>query len=127
MNNSIEEIFSDIMSLSVADANELAKKIEEKCGVSMMHAQSSAGGAAGAVSVSAEEQKNKKFRIIIKIGSKNKIPAIKAVRIVNKELNIKSAKDLIESGGDLIEDIDEKQLEECKKCLVDVEYDVEEC
>lgn len=122
----VESIVAAIESLTVSQANELAKILEEKSGFSIAQMMSAgANTGSSAPSESETDNKKKKFKITVKAGSKNKIAAIKKVRTINKSLGIKEAKDLVESGGVLIDDMDEKQCDECKQSLGDdVEYEV---
>lgn len=93
----IVKIADDLSSLTVLQAAELAKLLEEKWGVSAaapvaVAAMPAAGGGAAAA---AEEQTE--FDVILSDAGANKINVIKEVRTINSALGLKEAKDLVES------------------------------
>jgi large subunit ribosomal protein L7/L12 len=91
----MKQLEDQIVSLSLLEASELVKKLEERLGVSAAAATVAAapagGGAAGAPA--AEEQTE--FSVILKDAGANKINTIKAVREVTA-LGLKEAKDLVD-------------------------------
>lgn len=97
----VTKIAEEIQGLSLLEASELVKFLEEKLGVSAaapvavaaMGAMPAAGGAAAAP---AAEEKTE-FDIILKDAGSQKIPVIKAVREIVSGLGLKEAKDLVES------------------------------
>src|ERR1700742_1589595 len=94
----IEKIVEDLSALTVLEAAELAKMLEEKWGVSAAAAVAvaAAPGAGGAAAAPAEEQTE--FTVILKAGGDKKINVIKEVRAITG-LGLKEAKDLVEAGG----------------------------
>ncbi len=93
----LEKIVEDLSSLTVLEAAELSKLLEEKWGVSAaapvaMAAGPAAGGAAPAEA--AEEQTE--FTVVLTAGGDKKINVIKEVRTVRPDLGLKEAKDLVE-------------------------------
>ena len=92
----IQQLEESIVSLSLLEASELVKKLEERLGVSAAAAAVAAAPAAGggaAAAVSAEEKTE--FTVILKDAGANKINTIKAVREVTA-LGLKEAKDLVD-------------------------------
>ena len=89
----IQQLEDQIVSLSLLEASELVKKLEERLGVSAAAAVAAApaGGGAGAAPV---EEKTE-FTVILKDAGANKINTIKAVREVTA-LGLKEAKDLVD-------------------------------
>ena len=89
----IQQLEDQIVSLSLLEASELVKKLEERLGVSAAAAVAAApaGGAAAAAPV---EEKTE-FTVILKDAGANKINTIKAVREVTA-LGLKEAKDLVD-------------------------------
>jgi large subunit ribosomal protein L7/L12 len=91
----LEKIVEDLSSLTVLEAAELAKLLEEKWGVSAAAAVTvAAGPAAGAAAAPAEEQTE--FTVILAAIGAKKIEVIKEVRAVTG-LGLKEAKDLVEA------------------------------
>lgn len=91
----LEKIVDDLSSLTVLEAAELAKLLEEKWGVSAAAAVAvAAGPAAGAAAAPAEEQTE--FTVVLAAIGDKKIEVIKEVRAVTG-LGLKEAKDLVEA------------------------------
>ena len=96
----LAKIVDDLSKLTVLEAAELAKLLEEKWGVSAAAAVAVAAGPAAAGPV-AEEQTE--FAVILKSGGEKKINVIKEVRAITG-LGLKEAKDLVEAGGKTVKD-----------------------
>ena len=92
----LQQLEDQIVSLSLLEASELVKKLEERLGVSAAAATAVAApaGGGGAAAPAAEEQTE--FTVILKDAGANKINTIKAVREVTG-LGLKEAKDLVEA------------------------------
>lgn len=90
----IVKIADDLSSLTVLQAAELAKLLEEKWGVSAAAPVAVAAMPAGAAAA-VEEQTE--FDVIIVDAGANKINVIKEVRTIDSSLGLKEAKDLVES------------------------------
>ena len=90
----LEKIVEDLSSLTVLEAAELAKLLEEKWGVSAAAAVAVAAGPAGAAAAPAEEQTE--FTVVLAAVGDKKIEVIKEVRAVTG-LGLKEAKDLVEA------------------------------
>jgi large subunit ribosomal protein L7/L12 len=90
----LQKIADDLSSLTVLEAAELAKLLEEKWGVSAAAAVAvAAGPAAGAGAAPAEEKTE--FTVVLASAGDKKIEVIKEVRAITG-LGLKEAKDLVE-------------------------------
>jgi large subunit ribosomal protein L7/L12 len=92
----LEKLVDDLSSLTVLEASELSKLLEEKWGVSAAApvAVAAAGGGAAAPAAAAEEKTE--FDVILSEAGANKINVIKEVRTITN-LGLKEAKDLVEA------------------------------
>lgn len=112
----LAKIVDDLSNLTVLEAADLAKMLEEKWGVSAAAAVAVAA-APGAAAPPAEEQTE--FTVILKSGGEKKINVIKEVRAITG-LGLKEAKDLVEAGGKAVkEGIPKDEAEKIKKQLED--------
>ena len=110
----LNKIVEDLSSLSVIDAAELSKLLEEKWGVSA--AAPVAAAAPVSTGEAAAEEKNEFEIMLADIGS-NKIAVIKEVRTITG-LGLKEAKDLVEEAPSSIKKgVDKAEAEELKKSL----------
>jgi large subunit ribosomal protein L7/L12 len=89
----LSKLVNDLSSLTVLEAAELAKMLEEKWGVSAAAAVAVAAGPAGPAAAVAEEQTE--FTVILAAIGDKKIEVIKEVRALTG-LGLKEAKDLVE-------------------------------
>lgn len=90
----LQQLEDQIVSLSLLEASELVKKLEERLGVSAAAAVAAAPAGGGAAAAPAAEEKTE-FSVILKDAGANKIATIKAVREVTA-LGLKEAKDLVD-------------------------------
>ena len=114
----LDKIVEDLSSLTVLEAADLAKLLEEKWGVSAAApvAVAAAGPAAAAPAEAAEEQTE--FTVVLTAGGDKKINVIKEVRGVRPDLGLKEAKDLVEGAPQPVkENISKQEAEEIKKKL----------
>ena len=113
----LEKIVEDLSALTVLEAAELSKMLEEKWGVSAAAPVAAAApAAAGAPAKAAEEQTE--FTVVLTGGGDKKINVIKEVRGVRPDLGLKEAKDLVEGAPQNIkENISKQEAEEIKKKL----------
>jgi large subunit ribosomal protein L7/L12 len=123
----INAIADQIQGLSLLEASQLVKLLEEKLGVSAAAAapmmMAGAGPAAGAAAPAAEEQTE--FTVILTAAGANKINVIKAVREVTS-LGLKEAKDLVDGAPKPVkEGISKEEAETIKKKFVDAGASVE--
>lgn len=112
----LEKIAEDLSALSVLEAAELSKMLEEKWGVSAAAPVAVAGAApAGDAGGAAEEQTE--FDVILEAAGDKKINVIKEVRTITG-LGLKEAKDLVEGAPKPVkEGVDKDEAEELKKKL----------
>jgi large subunit ribosomal protein L7/L12 len=117
----LSKYVADLSSLTVLEAAELAKMLEEKWGVSAAAAVAVAAAPAAAVAV---EEKTE-FTVILKSGGDKKINVIKEVRAITG-LGLKEAKDLVEAGGKAVkEGVSKDEAAKIKKQLEDAGAAVE--
>jgi len=91
----LQKIVEDLSSLTVLEAADLAKMLEEKWGVSAAAAVAvAAGPAAGGAAAAAAEEKTD-FTVVLASAGEKKIEVIKEVRALTG-LGLKEAKDLVE-------------------------------
>ena len=108
----LNKIIEDLSSLTVVEAAELSKQLEEKWGVTAMAAAEPAAAAGGA----AEEAKDDFTVMLISAGDK-KINVIKEVRAATS-LGLKEAKDLVEGAPKEVKSgVNKKDAEELKTKL----------
>jgi len=116
----LEKLVEELSTLSVLEAAELSKLLEEKWGVSAAApvAVAAAGGAAAAPAEAAEEQTE--FTVVLVDGGDKKINVIKEVRGVRPDLGLKEAKDLVEGAPqNVVENVSKQQAEEVSKKLTE--------
>ena len=90
----LQKIVDDLSSLTVLEAADLAKMLEEKWGVSAAAAVAVAGPAAAGGGAAAAEEKTE-FTVMLTAAGEKKIEVIKEVRAITG-LGLKEAKDLVE-------------------------------
>jgi large subunit ribosomal protein L7/L12 len=113
----LAKIVDDLSKLTVLEASELAKLLEEKWGVSAAAAVAVAAAPGAAAAPAAEEQTE--FTVILKAGGDKKINVIKEVRALTG-LGLKEAKDLVEAGGKAVkEGVNKEEAAKIKKQLED--------
>ncbi len=121
----LQQLEEQIVGLSLLDAAQLVKKLEERLGVSAAAAAPVmvAGGGAAAGAAPAEEKTE--FAVILKEVGANKINVIKAVREVTS-LGLKEAKDLVDGAPKPIkEGVSKEEAENIKKKFTDAGATVE--
>ena len=91
----LQKIVDDLSSLTVLEAAELAKLLEEKWGVSAAAAVAVAGPAAGGGGAAAPVEEKTEFTVVLAATGEKKIEVIKEVRTITG-LGLKEAKDLVE-------------------------------
>ena len=109
----LNKIIEDLSSLTVAEAAELSKQLEEKWGVTPMAAAAPAAAAGGAAP--AEDKDD--FTIMLVSAGDKKINVIKEVRAATS-LGLKEAKDLVEGAPKEVKSgVNKKEAEEIKAKL----------
>ena len=117
----LDTLVDELSKLSVLEAAELSKMLEEKWGVSAaapvaVAAAPGAGGGGAAPAEAAEEQTE--FTVVLTAGGDKKINVIKEVRGVRPDLGLKEAKDLVEGAPQNVkENVSKQEAEEIKKKL----------
>ena len=113
----LTKIVDDLSKLTVLEAAELAKMLEEKWGVSAAAAVAVAAAPGGAAAPAAEEKTE--FTVVLVSGGDKKINVIKEVRAITG-LGLKEAKDLVEAGGKTVkEGVSKDEAAKLKKQLED--------
>ncbi len=108
----LNKIVDDLSALTVLEAAELAKLLEEKWGVSAAAAVAVAAAPAGGAAAAAEEQTE--FTVVLASAGDKKIEVIKEVRAITG-LGLKEAKDLVEGAPKPIkEGVDKAEAEKLK-------------
>ena len=109
----LNKIIEDLSSLTVVEAAELSKQLEEKWGVTAATAVAAAPAAAGA----APAEEKDEFTVVLSSAGDKKINVIKEVRAVTS-LGLKEAKDLVEAAPkDIKAGVSKKEAEEIKSKL----------
>jgi large subunit ribosomal protein L7/L12 len=110
----LNKIIDDLSSLTVVEAAELSKQLEEKWGVTAATAIAAAPAAAGGA---APVEEKDEFSIMLTSAGDKKINVIKEVRAVTA-LGLKEAKDLVESAPKEVKsNVNKKEAEEIKAKL----------
>jgi large subunit ribosomal protein L7/L12 len=114
----LAKIVDDLSKLTVLEAADLAKLLEEKWGVSAAAAVAVAAAPGGGAAAPAAEEQTE-FTVILKAGGDKKINVIKEVRALTG-LGLKEAKDLVEAGGKAVkEGVNKEEAAKIKKQLED--------
>jgi len=109
----LNKIIEDLSSLTVVEAAELSKQLEEKWGVTAATAVAAAPAVAGA----APAEEKDEFTVVLSSAGDKKINVIKEVRAVTS-LGLKEAKDLVEGAPkDIKAGVNKKEAEEIKSKL----------
>ena len=109
----LNKIIDDLSSLTVVEAAELSKQLEEKWGVTAASAVAAAPVAAG----TAPAEEKDEFTVMLTASGDKKINVIKEIRTVTS-LGLKEAKDLVEGAPKEVKSgVNKKEAEEIKKKL----------
>ena len=122
----LNAIAEQIQGLTLLEASQLVKTLEEKLGVSAAAAgpMMMAGGGASAAAAPVVEEKTE-FTVVLTAAGANKINVIKAVREVTS-LGLKEAKDLVDGAPKPVkEGVSKEEAETIKKKFVDAGASVE--
>ena len=118
----IEQLVSDLSALTVLEAAELAKALEEKWGVSAAAPVAAAAPAAAAAAPAAEKTE---FTVVLVAAGDKKINVIKEIRAITG-LGLKEAKDLVEGAPKEVKaDVNKDEAEKIKKILEEAGAKVE--
>jgi large subunit ribosomal protein L7/L12 len=114
----LAKIVDDLSKLTVLEAAELAKMLEEKWGVSAAAAVAVAAPAGGGAAAAPVEEKTE-FTVVLVSGGDKKINVIKEIRTITG-LGLKEAKDLVEAGNKVVkEGVSKDDAAKIKKQLED--------
>ena len=117
----LAKLVDELSALTVMEAADLAKMLEEKWGVSAAAAVAVAAG--GAVAGAAEEKDE--FTVVLAEAGANKINVIKEIRAIT-QLGLKEAKDLVDGAPKTVkEGVNKAEAEEIKKKLEEAGAKVE--
>ncbi|MET3891795.1 large subunit ribosomal protein L7/L12 [Bosea sp. OAE506] len=120
----LTKLVDELSSLTVLEAADLAKMLEEKWGVSAAAAVAVAAGPAGAAPAAAAEEQTE-FTVVLASAGDKKIEVIKEVRAITG-LGLKEAKDLVEAAPKPVkESVGKDEAEKLKKQLEAVGAKVE--
>ncbi|MGE5489635.1 MAG: 50S ribosomal protein L7/L12 [bacterium] len=121
----INAIAEQIQGLTLLEASELVKLLEERLGVSAAAATVAVAAAPGAAAAAPAAEEKTEFTVVLTSAGANKINVIKAVREVTS-LGLKEAKDLVDSAPKPIkEGVTKEEAEALRKKFVDAGATVE--
>jgi large subunit ribosomal protein L7/L12 len=121
----LSKIADDLSQLTIIEASELIKMLEEKWGVSAAAAAVAVAAPAGAGAAAAPAEEQTEFTVILVAAGDKKINVIKEVRAITG-LGLKEAKDLVEAGGKAVkEGVSKDDAAKMKKQLEDAGAKVE--
>ena len=113
----LNKIIEDLSKLTVVEAAELSKQLEEKWGVTAATAVAAAPVAGGAAEAAEEVEEKDEFIVMLTSAGDKKINVIKEIRAVTT-LGLKEAKDLVEGAPKEVKTgVNKKEAEEIKKKL----------
>ena len=116
---SVDEILDAIKELSIIEAADLSKKIEEEFGITAAApmAAAGAGGGGGGAAPAEEDEEQTEFDVILGAAGDKKIQVIKEVRALTS-LGLKEAKDLVDGAPKaVLERVPKEQAEAAKEKL----------
>ncbi len=120
----VKEIAEQLVNLTVKEANELAKVLEEEYGIKPAATAVAAAPAAAEGDAAAEEEQTE-FTVVLKSIGGNKIAVIKEVRALTG-LGLKEAKELVDGApSNIKEDVDKAEAESIKEKLTEAGAEVE--
>src|ERR687889_383486 len=119
-----EDVIEFLKGMTLLEASQLVKELEETFGVSAAAVAAPAGGGAAAEAAPAAEEKTE-FDVILQAAGGNKINVIKAVREITA-LGLKEAKDLVEAAPKAVkEGVSKDEAETIRQKLADAGATVE--
>ena len=121
----LAKIVEELSALTVLEAAELSKLLEDKWGVSAA-APVAVAAVAGAAEAAPAGEEQTEFTVVLVDGGDKKINVIKEVRGVRSDLGLKEAKDLVEGAPqNVVENVSKQAAEELKKKLEEAGAKVE--
>ncbi len=129
MSEKLEKLVQALDELTLLEAAQLSKMLQEKWGVSAAAPVAVAGvpmAAAAAAEPAAEEEEKTEFTVVLKDVGPKKIQVIKAVRTFRPDLGLKEAKDLVDSAPvKVLENVPKDQAEAAANALKEQDAVVE--
>lgn len=120
----VKEIAEQLVNLSVKEANELAKFLEEEYDIKPAAAQAVVAGGGTGGNGSAEEEQTE-FDVVLKSAGDKKIAVIKEVRTITG-LGLKEAKELVDNAPNAVkEGVDKAEAEDLKSKLEEAGAEIE--
>lgn len=120
----VKELAEQLVNLTVKEANELAKVLEEEYEIKPAAAAVAVGGGAGGDGAGAAEEQTE-FDVVIKSAGSKKIAVIKEVRAITG-LGLKEAKELVDGAPNNVkEGVDKAEAEEIKSKLEEAGAEIE--
>ena len=121
----INAIADQIQGLTLLEASQLGKMLEEKLGVSAAAATVVAGGGGGGAAAAPAAEEKTEFSVVLQAAGANKINVIKVVREVTS-LGLKEAKDLVDGAPKTVkEGVSKEEAENIKKKFTEAGATVE--
>jgi large subunit ribosomal protein L7/L12 len=115
----LEQLVDDLSNLTVIEAAQLSKLLEEKWGVSAAAPVAMAAMPAAAAAAAEPVEEQTEFDVILTVIGEKKITVIKEVRAIT-QLGLKEAKDLVEAAPKVVkEGVKKEEAEKYKKQLED--------
>ena len=122
----LDQLVADLSALSVLEAAELSKLLEEKWGVSAAAPVAVAAAAGGAAAPAEAVEEQTEFTVVLTDGGDKKINVIKEIRTIRTDLGLKEAKDLVEGAPQNVkENVSKQEAADIKKKLEDAGAKVE--
>ena len=116
----LAKIVEDLSALTVLEAAELSKLLEEKWGVSAAAPVAMAIPAGGGAAPAEAAEEQTEFTVVLIDGGDKKINVIKEVRGVRSDLGLKEAKDLVEGAPqNVVENVSKQAADEVAKKLTE--------
>jgi large subunit ribosomal protein L7/L12 len=127
MSEKLEKLVESLDELTLLEAAELSKMLQEKWGVSAAAPMAVAGLSAAAAAEAAEEEEEKtEFDVLLKDIGPKKIQVIKAVRTFRPDLGLREAKELVDSAPTkVLEGVPKEQAESAANALKEQDAGVE--
>jgi len=122
----LDQLVADLSALSVLEAAELSKLLEEKWGVSAAAPVAVAAAVGGPAAPAEAVEEQTEFTVILTDGGDKKINVIKEIRTIRTDLGLTEAKDLVEGAPQNVkENISKQEAADIKKKLEDAGAKVE--
>jgi len=121
----IKKLAEELVGLTISEANDLAKLLEEEYGIKPAATAVAVAGPAGGDGAAAAVEEKTEFNVILKSFGSNKIAVIKEIRSITG-LGLKEAKELVDNApGTVQEGVAKAQADEMKQKLEEAGAEVE--